>query len=293
MPSYSPTSLIRPKDIREAVKLLKEYGSSARLVAGNTTIYELVAQGALVDIDCLIDLSHLGLGYIREQEDGVSIGATTTFTEMAKSPLLERADYFAVKETAKKLTPPQVRNMGTMGGALCSGIPFYDIPTTMLALGTRLKIATPDGDRSVSVDEFFLDYFMTALSPEEILTEVYLGGNLNAGTSFVKLGRTSADFAVVNAAARIVLDSSRTRVEEARIALGAVANRPIRMEAAEKSLEGKAVSKDIILKASHEAADLEPTPSIHASSSYKKRVIPVLVRDVLTAAIRRAGGGGD
>jgi carbon-monoxide dehydrogenase medium subunit len=290
MPSYSPTALVRPKDISEAVNLLKERGTSARLVAGNTTIYELVAQGALVDIDCLVDMTNLGLSYIKKQGDGISIGATTTFTEMANSPLLERPDFLAAKETGKKITPPQVRNMGTLGGALCSGIPFYDMPTTMLALGARLKIASPDGERELAAEEFFLDYFMTALSPEEILTEVHLAGNPNAGTSFVKLGRTSADFAVVNVATKVVLDSSKKRVEEVRIALGAVANKPVRAESAESALKGKSVSKDSVQKASQEAASIEPTPSIHASSSYKKRVIPVLVRDALLAAIERAGG---
>ncbi|MDA4124654.1 MAG: FAD binding domain-containing protein [Thaumarchaeota archaeon] len=293
MPSYGPTTLLRPKDVDEAVKLLREYGTSARLVAGNTTIYELVAQGALVDIDCLIDITHAGLSYVKERENGISIGAATTFAEMARSPVLERPEYFAIKETAKKLTPPQVRNMGTLGGALCSGIPFYDMPTTMLALGARLRIATTEGERELNVEEFFLDYFMTAVSPEEILTEARVEGNLNTGTAFVKLGRTSSDFAVVNAAARVVLDSSKKRIEETRIALGAVANKPVRMEMAEGALEGKVVSKDVILRAAKEAATMEPTASIHASSDYKKRVIPVLVRDALLSAVSRAGGSAE
>jgi len=293
MPSYSPATLMRPKDVHETVKLLRELGTSARLVAGNTTIYELVAQGALVDIDCLIDISHVGLSYIKEGEGGISIGAATTFTEMSRSPALEGPECFAIKETAKKLTPPRVRNMGTMGGSLCSGIPFYDMPTTMLALGARLRIASVEAERDVNADEFFLDYFMTVVSPEEILTEVYVERSKNTGTAFVKLGRSSADFAVVNAAAKVVMDSSRKRIEDVRIAIGAVANKPIRAESAESALKGKSVSRDVVLEAAKEAASLEPTPSIHASSDYKKRVIPVLVRDVLMSAVSRAGGNAN
>jgi carbon-monoxide dehydrogenase medium subunit len=284
---------MRPKDVHEAAKLLKEYGGAARLIAGNTTIYELVAQGALVDIDYLIDITNVGLSYIKKRENGVDIGSTTTFTEMARSPLLDGGEYAAIKETASKITPPQVRNMGTLGGALCSGIPFYDMPTTILALGGQLKIATSDGERVLGIDDFFLDYFMTAVSPEEILTEVHVEGVSNRGTAFVKLGRTSADFAVVNTAVRITLDSSKKRFEAIRIAIGAVANKPIRLEAAEKTLEGKVVSKENILKAAKEAATIEPTASIHASSTYKKRVIPVLVRDALLSAVNRAGGRFD
>jgi CO/xanthine dehydrogenase FAD-binding subunit len=288
MPSYNPSTLFRPKTVPEALNILKERGPSARLVAGNTTIYELAAQGALVDIECLVDLTNLSLSYIKEEDTGIALGATTTFTEIAKSPLLEQGGYVALKETGGKITPPQVRNMGTIGGALCSGIPFYDMPTTVLAMGGRIRIASADGERKLDVDDFFLDYFMTALSPEEMLMEVLFARYPNSGSGFVKLGRISADFAVVNAAARVILDSAKTKIEQARIAVGAVANKPIRLESAERYLEGKAISRDHVLEASRKFS-IEPTPSIHASSEYKKRVMPILVRDALLMAINRAG----
>jgi carbon-monoxide dehydrogenase medium subunit len=270
--------------------MLKEYGQSARLVAGNTTIYELSGQGALADVDRLIDLMHLGLNYVRADGTSIKIGATTTFSELAKSPILDRPEFFGLKETARKLTPPQIRNMGTIGGAVCSGIPFYDMPTTVLAQGARMKILSSEGEKIIDADEFFIDYFVTALTPEAMLTELEFQGTPNTGTAFVKLGRASADFAVVNAATKITLDPSRKRVQNARIAMGAVASTPVRAKSAEEALEGEETTQTTIIQAAKEAANLEPTSSVHASSAYKKRVIPILVRDALIASVERTGG---
>lgn len=270
--------------------MLKEFGPTARLVAGNTTIYELSGQGALVDVERLIDITRLGLNYIKGNESGLKIGASTTFSELARSPILDRGDYFGLKETARKITPPQVRNMGTVGGALCSGIPFYDMPTAILSLGAKIKILSSESERVVDADEFFVDYFITALTAEEMLTEIEFQGASNTGTAFVKLGRVSTDFAVVNVASKVTLDSSRKTVEDVRIAMGAVASTPVRAKSAEEALKGKVISRDAIIESAQAASDLEPTPSIHASSVYKKRVIPVLARDALIASVERAGG---
>ncbi len=290
MPGYAPNTLLRPKSVEEAVTQLKKWGQSARLVAGHTTLYELERGGALGDVQCLIDVSRLGLDYITLETSGIQIGAATTFSDLAKSPLLESPEYFAVKETAGKITPPQIRNVGTLGGSICSGIPFYDMPTTLLALDAEVKVASADGALVLPIDDFFIDYFVTALSPESLVTGVEIARSTITGSSFTKIGRISADFAVVNAAARVQLDSHRRNIVSVRVALGAVARTPIRAVEAERVLQGKETSKSVVQLASSLAIPFDPTPSIHASSEYKKMVTPILVRDVLCSAIKRAGG---
>ena len=290
MPGYAPNTLLRPKSVEEAITQLKKWGQSARLVAGHTTLYELVRGGALGDVQCLIDVSRLGLDYITLETSGIQIGAATTFSDLAKSPLLESPEYFAVKETAGKITPPQIRNVGTLGGSICSGIPFYDMPTTLLALDAEVKVASADGAIVLPIDDFFIDYFVTALSPESLVTGVEIARSTITGSSFTKIGRISADFAVVNAAARVQLDSHRRNIVSVRVALGAVARTPIRAVEAERVLQGKETSKSVVQLASSLAIPFDPTPSIHASSAYKKMVTPILVRDVLCSAIKRAGG---
>ncbi len=291
MPSYYPTVLLRPKNVQEAISHLQKWGPSARLIAGNTTIYELGWQGALSDVQCLIDMSGLGLSYVRDDSSVVRIGATTTFRELAESPLLVGSEYVALTETVARITSPQIRNAGTVGGSICSGIPFYDIPTTLLALGAQARVASPSGERVVRLDEFFIDYFVTCLSPDDVVVEVEVPHSTNTGTSFVKIGRTLADFAVVNAAAQVQLDSARRKIVSARVALGGVAGTPVRAGDVEGALKGNDITKSVVLHAAGQTRNIDPTPSVQASSEYKRTVLPIIVRDALIIAIERAGGG--
>ena len=293
---YSPRELLRPSSVHQALEELKKSGGRARVVGGNTTLYEFARQGALAGVETLIDAKGLGLDYIREDDasgstspTSLSVGSAVTFTQLAASRLIRDSPcWHALSEVASKITPPQVRNMATIGGATCSGIPFYDIPVVLLALDARAEIASLDsGTRMVAMEEFFQDYFITALQPEEMLIGFSIPSVKDARSSFVKLGRSSSDFAVVNVSARIVRPDP-TRISEARIALGAVANTPIRARRCEEILveDSEATRTTIIDRAAQAALEgLEPTPSIHASSEYKKKVIPFLVRDAILMAL--------
>jgi len=288
MVRYNPTVLERPSSINEAAQLLKKWGSKARIVAGNTTIYELANQGGLDDVDTVIDLSKLNLNYITRYDGSLHIGAMTRFVELASSNLTGNDSYFAAKEAAMKLTPPQIRNMATIGGSACSGIPFYDMPVTLLAIDAEFHATSSDeGERTIKAEDFFIDYFVTTLRAEELLTEIVCPNKERSSSSFVKLGRTTIDFALVNAAVNITLEPKRNRMSEVRIALGAVAATPIRAKSAEDFLIGQEPSRENIIKAASLGLDFEPSPSLHASSKYKKRVIPILVRDALFAAVNR------
>ncbi|HZW56507.1 MAG TPA: FAD binding domain-containing protein [Nitrososphaerales archaeon] len=297
---YSPSELVRPNNIQQTLEELKKSGAKARVVAGNTTLYEFARQGALADVEKLIDAKGLGLDFIRKeaQREGnssevLSVGCATTFEQLASSTLVKASRcWLALSEAAEKITPPQVRNMATIGGAVCSGIPFYDMPVVLVALDARAEIASLDrGHRMVEMETFFKDYFVTALEPEDLLVRFEIPALAHGGSSFVKLGRSSSDFAVVNVSVRLARDPSNPdRISDARVALGAVANTPIRAKRSEETLkEGTAVDSKLVLQASNAAlSELDPTPSIHASSSYKKKIIPFLVRDAILLALERS-----
>jgi carbon-monoxide dehydrogenase medium subunit len=291
MVKFNPTILERPTTIKEATSLLGKYGGQGRVVAGNTTLHELAYEGGLADVDTLIDVMNLGLSYVTGDDQVLRVGAATVFNEIGSSILLDGTSWYALKEVSLKLTPPQIRNMATVGGSVCCGIPFYDLPVTLLALDTNFKVASSSsGERLIKAEDFFVDYFVTALSAEDLLVELQIPKKANTGSSFVKLGRTSVDFAVVNTAVTISLDEKTRQISEARVALGAVAAIPIRVKRVEESLIGKEPSEKSLAKASSLAVaeGFEPSPSVHASSEYKKRVIPVIVREALSAASRRA-----
>ncbi len=287
-----PSKLLRPKSLDEALLELKKSEGRARVVGGNTTLYEFARQGALTDVETLIDIGPLGLSYVRESENDLVIGATTTLAEIADSNLIRNShSCFAANECANKITPPQVRNMATIGGAICSAIPFYDMPVALLALGARVKIASLDkGIREAELDDFFVDYFVCILSQDEILLEISIPNLTNYSSSFAKLGRSSADFSVVNAAARIEYDARTNKIVSSRIAVGAIGGTPIRAKKSEEILSECDVDKAVILRASDNAlSGIDPVPSVHASSRYKQKVAPVLVRDVIISALNRAG----
>ena len=298
MSTFNHITFTRPTSLKEAADILGKEGTRARIVAGNTTLYELANQGGLADVGVLVDISKLGLNYIREVEEAndnssfttLHLGATTTFSNMADSQVLTKPSYYALKECAMKITPIQVRNMGTIGGAACSGVPFYDMPAVLQALDAKMNAYSPTtGEKTIAAKDFFVDYFMTSLSPDEILAEVIVEDKPRSGSSFVKLGRTSVDFALVNVAVRISLDESMRVITDARIGIGAISNVPVYASEASQSMIGQVASPELIRSAAKLAADAveDPMSSVHGSSTYKKKVIPVLVRDALFSAVDR------
>ena len=291
--SFAPTEVIRPKSLAEAARILFEnQGGTAKIVAGNTFLYDLAGHEGLADVKLLLDLSNLGLSFIKQSDIGVNVGAYTTFAEVANSPLARGGGrgIEALWECCSKITPPQVRNMGTVGGSLCSGVPFFDFPTTALALEPEITVYSTTGERKYSARDHFIDYFQTAVREDEVLTEVsffFSPIRRKSASSFAKLGRTEVDFAVVNVACYLELEQN-DECAVCRIALGSIANVPVRWQELENHLLGKKISTDVISKAIREIkVGLNPTPMVHATSEYKKMVIPIVARDCLMETIRR------
>ncbi|MHB8565847.1 MAG: FAD binding domain-containing protein [Nitrososphaerales archaeon] len=290
MPLFNPEQLLRPTSVKEAIEILERESGSARLVAGDTTLYDLAQHNGLDDVKTLVDTSNLGLSYIRDNGNDLEVGATTTFSELEhhkRSCVARGLD--ALFETAAKITPPQVRNMATIGGALCSGIPFLDMPTTVLALGAEIHTSSPRGERRIKADEFFIDYFQTAVEFDEIVTSIHFHYTERGASSFLKLGRVTVDFAVVNVTTWISLDKEG-RCAQDKIALGAIASTPIRWKSLEEKMVGKLLTQESIAKIISESKEIgfEPQPSLGAPSNYKKLVIPILVKNSLLESLKRS-----
>jgi CO/xanthine dehydrogenase FAD-binding subunit len=287
MPLFNPEQLLRPASVDEAVDILKRENGAARLVAGDVTLYDLAQHGGLDDVRTLIDMSKLGLSFIEDHENELVVGATTTFSELETMRSKPARGLDALFETAAKITPPQVRNMATIGGSICSGIPFFDMPTAVLALGGVIHTRSPRGERSIASDSFFVDYFQTAIEFDEIVTSIHFPYTEHGCSSFVKLGRVTVDFAVINVATWLSFDQKGKCIEN-RIALGALANTPVRWKSLEEKLVGKELTPEYIINTVKESKlDLEPLPTLGAPSDYKKLVAPKLVRDSLLESLNR------
>ena len=170
----------------------------------------------------------------------------------------------------RNVKPIQVRNVATAGGAVSISLPFLDFAPSTLAFDASVVLVSAGGkQRILPVEKFYLDYLLPDLRKGEILTEIQIPIIPSSGSAFAKLGRTSGDFALVNVTARLTFDKGG-KCTDARLSMGAVANIPIRAKKTEGVLKGQKLSKELVLKATEALSEIEPTPSIHGSTWYKK-----------------------
>ena len=147
----------------------------------------------------------------------IVIGAGVTHDEVEKSPLVRENLSLLAKVTAT-VADRQIRHRGTLGGALAHADPAGDQPGTALALDATFTIAGPGGRRTVPASEFFVDYFTTAVGPDEVLVSVELPRSTSGwGAHYEKFNRTAQAWAIVGVAATVRMDGGA--IAEARIGL--------------------------------------------------------------------------
>jgi len=283
-----PTEWVSPRTVEEATKLLKE--KRARPIAGGTGFYELVKRSMLPDIDVLVDLQGLNLEYLKVENNTLKIGAGSRFSFLLQQEALGRKDLVGLKEAISNVKPVQVRNVATAGGAVSISIPFLDFPPAVLGFDGKLVLAGPDGKQRVTpASSFWLDYLLPDIRKGELLTEIQVPlSDQNTTSAFTKLGRTAGDFALVNVCARVTFDKEG-KCTAASVALGGVANTPVKQPKVEGAILGRRLTKEVIAKSVEALDQLNPTASVHGSPWYKREIAKVLVRDALLACSERAG----
>jgi aerobic carbon-monoxide dehydrogenase medium subunit len=276
-----------PRSLAEAFALLAEHGDGAKLLAGGHSLLPMMKlrfaePGHLVDLGKLADLKG-----IREAGGELCIGAMTTEHELIGSALLQQKCPLIV-EGARQIADPQVRYRGTLGGDLSHGDPGNDHPALMLALDASFVLASASGERVVTADDFFVGTFMTALAPDEIMTEIRIPAPAaGAGYCYAKLKRKTGDFAT--AAAAVMLFMRGDAVSDVRIALTNVAPTAIRARDAEQSLKGKPLDDTSIADAARLAMSVcEPVEDLRGDVDYKTAMAGEMTRRALTVASERA-----
>jgi aerobic carbon-monoxide dehydrogenase medium subunit len=279
---------LRPKTIPEAIAFLRQYGDDAKILSGGQSLIpmmklRLARPGYLVDINRIAGLSH-----IKEEGGFLKIGGLTREAELEASPVV-RAKYPIIIDTAHVIADPQVRNLATVGGNLAHGDPANDHPATMLALGAQIVATGPKGERVISVEDFFLSLFSTALQYDEILTEIRIPiPPPRSGGAYFKLERKVGDFATAAVAAQLTLDGNGA-CQKVGIGLTNVGPTPIKARKAEDFLRGKKLDGSTIAQAAQLAADeSEPSADLRGPVEYKKSLVKELTKRALTRAVERA-----
>jgi aerobic carbon-monoxide dehydrogenase medium subunit len=278
--------------IDEAVALLDQHGTDAKVLAGGQSLIPLL-RFRLASPAILIDINRInGLEYLREMNGTLHIGALTRESELDTSSLI-RDRYPILFETSRVVADPVVRNWATVGGNIAHADPANDHPATMLALGAQIVAVGPEGERVLPIEEFFTDLpFETTLHPNELLTEIRVPAPVEgSGGAYLKLERKVGDYAIAGVAAYVRLDSNGI-VSYAGIGLTNVGQAPIKARNAEQILLGKPLNDASI----HQAADLAATATQPISDSrgpadYKRDMVRTLTVRALLKALARASGG--
>lgn len=280
-----------PKTVPEAVSLLQRYGGEAKVLAGGHSLIPLMKL-RLAAPRYLVDINRIpGLAYIKEDGAFLRIGALTRYSDLEASDLV-RARYPLLADAARVIADPLVRNMGTVGGSLAHADPAGDWGAAMLAVGAQLVATGPRGERTIAIDDFFIDTFTTPLGPDEILTEIRVPKPApKSGGAYLKLERKVGDFAIVAVGAFLVLDG-KDAVERVGIGLCNVGATSLRAKRAEEALRGKKPDDATIAKAAQAAAEeSKPATDLRGPAEYKRDMVRVLTTRALRQAAQRAKGG--
>jgi carbon-monoxide dehydrogenase medium subunit len=280
-----PFELHVPETLQDALELLDRYGDEARPIAGGTALILLMEQ-RLVRPGHLISLGRVQeLGGVQVADGALRIGATVPHRTVEQHPAI-RGDWPLLSETYRRVATVRIRNMATVGGGLAHADPNQDPPATLIVLNAQVQIASGRGQRQVSAEELFRDYYETTLEPGEIITGIVVPKPARPPrTAYLKfLPRTADDYPTV--AVSVALDMDNGRCIDARIALNAVGPTPIRARPAEDVLRGQALTPELLRAAAAAVPPLvDPTSDLRGSANYKRRMTEVFTRRALEQAL--------
>lgn len=288
----APFEYHAPDSIEEALFLLHNSGSDAKLLAGGQSLvpamnFRVVQPSILIDLNRVKELS-----YFREDGDQVRVGAMTRERTLEDEPLVSQR-YPLLAEAMPHVAHPQIRNRGTLGGSLVNADPAAELPVIMLALGARMKARSVDSERWVEARSFFSGMFMTDLAETEMLVEIELPSlPARTGWSFLEVAPRAGDYALMGVATLLTLDETGKCIDARLVYLNA-GDGPVDATEAAQLLKDESLTDELIDSAAVLASGQEITPfgNIHASEDYQRHLANVLTRKGLKTALQRAGEG--
>ena len=276
----------QPDSLSKAFDLMEKLGKGAKYVAGGTDVIVRIKQRA-IQSDALISLRGIEILKGFEVNGEVSIGSMTLFRDIERSGELRKACP-ALVEAVAVLANPQVRNVATPGGNISNAAPSADCAPPLLVMEAVLTVEGPGGKREIPIEDFLVGPGQTVMAPTEILTRVrFSAAEKGTGTAFLKVGRTSQDIAIANAAALVEMEGKKCR--KCRIAAGAVAPVPLRLEKVEALLEDSEVDAELLDEAARVTAkEVQPITDVRSTEEYRRHISGVLVKKAIQRAVERA-----
>jgi len=272
-----------PGTVREALDLLGRHKDDAKLLAGGHSLLPAMKL-RLAQPKHLVDLRKVpGLSGIKEDGGVLAIGAMTSHFAVESSSVV-KSKCPVLAATAALIGDPMVRNMGTIGGSLAHADPAADYPAVVIACGAEMVAEGPKGKRTIKIDDFFKGLLTTALTPDEILTEVrvpVMGAKM--GGAYLKFPHPASRFAVVGVAAVLTVDGGK--VTKASIGITGAGTKAVRAKGVEAGITGKALDAASIQAAADKAPDgVDVQADLQGSVEYKQHLLKVFARRAIEAA---------
>lgn len=274
---------VRPKSVDEAVAALTAGGEDSKVITGGQSMLPLLRL-RLAAPSILVDCARIDeMKGVKDNGDSVTIGAATTHWDVLHNDIVKTHVKLLADATAT-VADPQVRHRGTFGGALAHGDPAGDLPAVVLALDATMEIAGAKGRRQVAAKDFFVDYFTTAVGPDEILVSITIPKlGKGWGTCYEKFNRTASGWAVVGVAAAVKVEGGK--ITDARIGLTNCAAVPVRASSVESALKGATISAAEIEAASQSAAEgTRATSDLAADKEYREHLMRVVTARAVCCA---------
>jgi aerobic carbon-monoxide dehydrogenase medium subunit len=281
-----PIEYERATSVRNAIELLEKYGPETRILAGGHSLLPMMKL-RLANPERLIDINELDeLSYIREADGEIRIGAMTRHRELLESELL--AEHFPIFVDAENvIADPPVRNRGTIGGSLAQADAAEDLSAVCSALKANVVIVGSGGERVVSMDDFHVGPYVTAIEDAEILTEIRLPLRSGGGSAHEKVERRAGDWAIVAVSAALWMDGGA--VADAGLALSAAGPTTVHATRSEELLRGGDPSEELFAEAGELASeDCSPTADGRGPVDYKLHLAGELTNRALRRAAERA-----
>jgi len=278
----------RASSLHEASEMLSQLGGEAKLLAGGQSLIPLMKL-RFAGPAHLVDLNFItGTSYIKEEGGLIRIGALTRHAEIENSATASRIPI--VHDCAAGIADVQVRNRGTIGGSVAEADPSGDWATVLMTLSTKIHCLGRGGERVVELRDFVKDAYTTALSHDELVSEVSIQiPSEGSGGAYIAFKRAAPVYPTASVAVQLLLEGETCK--QASIALGCVGLMPVRADEAESALRGQRISEKTITAAAEAArAAADPQSDMRGSADYKRELVGALVKRAVEAAVCRARG---
>jgi carbon-monoxide dehydrogenase medium subunit len=281
-----PLEYACPTTIAEAVALLAAHDGEAKPLAGGQSLIPMLAF-RVASPALLVDLRKVSeLRQIKIADGGVTLGAMVRWRDILEDARLRQA-HPLLAAAVEHVAHYQIRNRGTVGGSLAHADPAAELPGIVVTCEAEIAVVGKAGERVIKAADFFQGPLVTALKPDEIITEIrFPAWPPHRRFGFAEFARRRGDFALA-AAALFYDEDGEAKAYNVHVGAIGVADRPLRLAAVERALDGIKIDKAALAAAEAAAAAcVDPPDDIHAGGAYRKALIGVMVERALRDAGR-------